>query len=620
MRKRIFTLLLAGIMLFSVLAACGGGKVDKPEDYMGADGIVQVPRNETLWFNGFQWGVSNGWNPFSNSMNNPLAMQEDADGARLVMFETPYMYNMLDNKMYPLLADGDYSWNDDRTELTYKIKSAAKWSDGTAVTAHDAAFTWEVAVNYAIDGNATWKPIIADVVAVDNSTVVIKAVMVDFEGKQVPANANMLVQYLGQSYILQKAWLEKLIERNDGVNTAMNEDKGEDVVYSGPYGPFYMDDMQTILIRNNDYWGKHTSMWGKLPTPKFIGNVNYETNAAGDAAIVDGNIDVSQQFIMNAHLLWEELELPISTYFPNPPYHIPANMPTAFFNLTSPAPGITDPVVRKAIAMATDYDLVNSNAMTGQSPSFRDYPRSLMNTTTAERALLDNARVAHLQWVGNQVEEANKMLDDAGYARNRANGGPDGGWRELNGQILEMKVSAPDGWSDWQAAMEVVAAAGASIGIKLETWFPAWGGPYEEMMTAANDTQLDIFMVWTSGISFAQPWDRIRGLIDPGFTGYDGNWSGNWGQYVNPRVGEILDIIPLITDQARLKDLYTELVEIYLTDVPSFSLMYRPDKFHTVYEGVWTGFTEAGDGRNVPPVNASVGYAIADLYNIRLVG
>jgi len=41
--------------------------------------------------------------------------------------------------------------------------------------------------------------------------------------------------------------------------------------------------------------------------------------------------------------------------------------------------------------------------------------------------------------------------------------------------------------------------------------------------------------------------------------------------------------------------------------------------FHTVNESVWTGFTEAGDGNNIPPMHCSDGYAIADLYNIRLV-
>ena len=47
------------------------------------------------------------------------------DNARVIMFETPYLYNMLDGQQYPLLADGPYSWNDDRTEITFKIKEAA---------------------------------------------------------------------------------------------------------------------------------------------------------------------------------------------------------------------------------------------------------------------------------------------------------------------------------------------------------------------------------------------------------------------------------------------------------------------------------------------------------------
>ena len=34
--------------------------------------------------------------------------------------------------------------------------------------------------------------------------------------------------------------------------------------------------------------------------------------------------------------------------------------------------------------------------------------------------------------------------------------------------------------------------------------------------------------------------------------------------------------MPGMTDEAELKKAYTELVKIYLTDIPSFTLMYRP--------------------------------------------
>jgi len=166
--------------------------------------------------------------------------------------------------------------------------------------------------------------------------------------------------------------------------------------------------------------------------------------------------------------------------------------------------------------------------------------------------------------------------------------------------------------------MEIVVSAGQAIGIQIESYTPEWD-VYQTVFTLASQDEYDIFMFSTQGISPAQPYSRIRALLGADFRGIDGNWNGNFGQYFNDRVLEILEILPLET-QANQKALYTELVEIYLTEVPSFSLMYRPEKFHTVNESVWTGFTEAGDGRNVPPVNCITGYAIADLYNLTLVG
>ena len=125
-----------------------------------------LPRNETMYFNGQQWGSVVGWNPYSSSNNNAMAVSQQ-DSARVLMFETPYLYNMLDGQVYPLLADGPYAWNDARTEITFKLNPAAMWSDGTPVTAEDVAYTWATHVKYNTPTGAGNVDYIEDIVAVD---------------------------------------------------------------------------------------------------------------------------------------------------------------------------------------------------------------------------------------------------------------------------------------------------------------------------------------------------------------------------------------------------------------------------------------------------------------------
>jgi peptide/nickel transport system substrate-binding protein len=357
-------------------------------------------------------------------------------------------------------------------------------------------------------------------------------------------------------------------------------------------------------------------MWGKLPAPKYLAHQIFKDNAAGSVALAQGEVDVSQQFNSNVQVLWESYGLPVSTYLPEPPYGIGASLPTAYFNLKSP--GLDQVAVRKAIAMAVDYPTIIANAMTNQSATFDQVPRSLMNPTPGEQAMYDHEAVADLQWTGNDVEGANKLLDEAGIKDTDGDG-----WREYNGQKLAYVATCPNGWSDWQAAIEVVAAAGKKIGIDITTNYPEWG-VYQTVVTA-SDTPLpegyDIFMMWTDGAGPTQPWGRVRKLLSSEFVGMSSNWNGNWGQYSNPKADELIAAIPQETDEAKLKEIYTELVKLYLTDVPSFTLMYRPQSFHTVNESVWTGFPHEGDGTNppVPPLDLTDGWSIAGLYNLELV-
>jgi len=571
-----------------------------------------LPRNETLYFNGQQWGAVVGWNPYSSSNNNALAIAQQ-DNARVLMFETPYLYNMLDGNVYPLLADGPYSWNDERTELTFKLKPAAHWSDEAPVTADDVAYTWATHIKYETPTGASNKDYIEDIVASDPQTVVIKAKL-GADGKAV--NPLLVQAYVSTNYVIQAAWTQTLEKRAGGDATALLADPAEDVVYSGPYHKFFADDTKVVLVRDDNYWGQDASMWGKLPVPKYLAHTIFKDNAAGTTALKAGEVDVSQQFNSNVQDLWATDNLPISTYLPDAPYGIGASLPTAFFNLKSP--GLDNVAVRKAIAMAVDYPTIIANAMTNQSATFDQVPRSLMNPTAGEQALYDQKAVADLQWAGNDIEGAKALLDKAGIVDSDGDG-----WRELNGKNLSYVATCPNGWSDWQAAIEVLAAAGKKIGIDITTNYPEWS-VYQTVVTksdAALPEGYDIFMMWSDGAGPTEPWGRIRHLLSSEFNGMASNWNGNWGGYSNPEADKLIQQIPTETDPAKLKDIYTQLVKIYLTDVPSFTLMYRPQSFHTVNESVWTNFPYDGDGSNppVPPLDLMDGWSVAGLYNLELV-
>jgi peptide/nickel transport system substrate-binding protein len=593
--KKLLSLVLAVAMLLSVAAVAF------------AEDTLSLPRNETLYFGGQQWDPVVSWNPLATNQNNAMAISPAPRGSRTVMFETLYMYNMLDGQLYPLLADGAYTWNDDLTVMTVKINADAKWNDGTPVTADDVVATWEASLKLQNGTAVGYEPYIASIENVDGAVVITTT---KTEAGQ-PTNPLQVLNFLSGVYVCQKAWIDDLFARNNNDVDAIMADKVADhnVAFSGPYGFYYESPQIVVYVRNDAYWGQAASMWGKLPAPKYIAHTIYADNAATQAAFMSGAIDVDQQFLANVQDLWLEQNLPISTFMDEAPYGVCATMPTAWYNMDTPV--LQVPEVRKAIAMAVNYDEIIANAMTNQSPSFADVPRSLFNPTEGEQALYDHEAVKDLQWVGNDVEGAKALLDSVGIVDTDGDG-----YREYNGEKVSLQACCPQGWSDWEASMQIVSNAGQAIGLDITTNFPDWG-IYQTVFTKAQQNDYDIFMWSPAGAEPAAPWSRIRALMSSEYIGVEGNWSGNWGHYKNDRIDEIIAAIPLTTDEAELKALYTEATKIYLTDVPSFSLMYRPEVFHAVYEGVWTGYPEAGG--NIPPMDCTDGYGIAALYNLELV-
>lgn len=563
----------------------------------------QLPRDQTLYFSGQQWGSVNDYNPLSGNSNNGMVLAASTF-SRILVYETLMMYDPLTTECKPLLAT-DYSWNDDHTEMTVHLNPDAKWSDGTQVTSADIAYTWEAQKKYNTAGYGTFSPFIDTIEAVDDTTFTIKMVLND-DGK--PVNYKYGEQYLISPYQMQKAYLQKVEERDGEDADKVTTDRMDDLVASGPYKPYIDNDQKVVLIRDDNYWGQADSMWGKLPVPKYIAHAIYKDNAAGDTALRQGEVDVSQQFTSNVQDLWEKDGLDISTWLDEAPYDLAMQTPSAFFNCKKP--GLDNATVRKAIAMAVDYDQIIASAMSGQSPTFEEYPRCVVapNDTLREK-YIDYDALKDYQFAGGDVDGANKLLDDAGIVDTDGDG-----IREIDGTNLSFKAECPSGWSDWNASLEIVAAAGQSIGIDIQTYFPEASVYYTDMTTH----QFDICMWGGPGQGPLAPYDTAMFYLSKDYGDLEVDWNGNFGQYENKDAEAILKALPQETDDAKLKEDYTELSKILLEDCPAFALMYRPGEFYTVNESVWTNFPAQDDGRGIPPLDCTDGYGVAALYDLEL--
>ena len=624
--RKVVALLCVGSMSAAMLTGCGGSEpapaepapaVEEPaaEEPAPAEEVEEVaeeeeaapadegstPRNETLYFAGQQWGSINDWNPMSPNSNNAMG-QTQKDTARTLIWETPFMYNSMDGKLYGLLAK-EYTWNDDQTVITVKMNPDAHWSDGTPVTAEDMAYTFDTHVKYESSFGSDYANYIDSIKAVDDETVEVAAKLDG--GKAI--NPLKVTAYLCNIYVMPKAYLEKVEERNNGDADAVKQDPMDDLIASGPYLPYVNNDQKVIFIRDENYWGQADSMWGKLPDHKYIAHTIYKDNAAGQVALQQGEVDVCQQFITDVQKLWLDEDLPISTWYDEAPYGMTATMPSMFFNCEKP--GLDQPAVRKAIAMATDYEQIIASAMSGQSETFDDLPRCIAGPSASDRAYIDFDALKDLQWKNADIEGANALLDEAGIVDTDGNG-----VREYDGKDLTFKAECPTGWTDWNASMEIVAAAGKEIGIDISTYFPEANSFYDDMTTC----NFDIIMWSAPGAGPMSPYSKAMFYFSEEYAKIASNWSGNFGHYMNDDAEAILQKIPLETDEAKLKEYYTELSKLWLEEVPSVALMYRPEQFYSVNESVWTNFPAADDGRNIPPLMCTDGYGIAALYDLEL--
>src|SRR5882757_1819308 len=133
----------AAVALSGFLAACsgsGGSYSDKPANKPAATKSVQIgkaniptPRDQTLTVAQVEYTVFDSWNRLI-----PNGAPSSA-GLESLAMESLFYLNLATGELKSWLAT-EYKYNDDHTELTFKLNPKAKWSDGKPFTSKDVKF------------------------------------------------------------------------------------------------------------------------------------------------------------------------------------------------------------------------------------------------------------------------------------------------------------------------------------------------------------------------------------------------------------------------------------------------------------------------------------------------
>ncbi|MCB0910263.1 MAG: twin-arginine translocation signal domain-containing protein [Propionibacteriaceae bacterium] len=574
---------LGGVVAGSIaLAACAGsgsggtasgGASGETKPGIGNNGQVGKGRSGTtadaLIIAGFQWGPPATFNPLS-----PTAAWPAAANVMQIVYETPLRWNILTGEIMPGIAK-EYAV-DGTSTITLTMQDGVTFSDGSACTAKDVVFSYELGKkNSGINVASFWQ--LADSMeATDDTTIVITV-------NQKTKNVSNILRMLTENYVLPQA-----------VFSGIADDKLPTEVMDKPIGtgPFTLDkadQTQVVLTLNDKYWGQ--TFYGGLPVMKQIIHPIFKSNEDGNIKFQAGELDIMQQFVSQIWKMWEGGK-PVGTFLKDKPYYVPGSMPMLLMNTTKK--GLDNATVRKAIASAIDYASIAETAMSGYSAEVQP---SLILPTGAEEKYF-NADDAKANGWSYDPTAAEKLLTDAGAKK-----GSDGIYTLDGTRLGPYKLITPTGWTDWNASCEIIAKSLNAIGIDCSTNFPQQA----ETTQAIQGGSFDMAVWYVSGVNPATPWARFKDIMSQSEMQPIGKTTfANYGRWKNSDVEAMLTEASQATDDAAKKAAYDKLDSLYRKEVPACPIMYRPDEF---YEYNATNFYNWPDENNsyAPPMFRGAG-------------
>jgi peptide/nickel transport system substrate-binding protein len=554
--------------------ASGAAQTSAPAQ-AAAGAPSQLPRNQTLYVAGWQWGPPTTFNPLATGLAG-WPTQGAPNTPLMHIFESLFAFNLYSGALDPLLGKG-LSWPDPATAVV-TLQSGTHFSDNSPLTADDVAYTFGLGQKYTDSFYNVLFDYVDSVTATDPQTVT-------FSLKPDRLNTGIVKQYLTNVPILPKhIWQSR--ENGSSLNAYVDMQP----VGSGPYKLMSQSPERIAIVRDEGYWG--APLFG-TPAPMYIVHPIFKSNDDGNLAFQRGEVDLSQQFTPQIWQMWEQMKLPVGTWFQQAPYHLPGNLPTMHINVARR--GLDDVRVRRALAYSINYPQIAETAMSRYSIPAK---ASLMVAGGIEQKYMDEAAAAE-GWTYDPQKAISILEGELGARK-----GSDGVYVLPNGTRLgPWKVITPYGWTDWMTALELVSQGAQSVGIDITTDFP--DAPVVNTNVGNGDFDLALWPV--SGVSASSPWLRFRDILDNrGVPPVGTRAFWNFNRYSNDQVGPLLEKAAAATSDESVASYYNQLDSIFRQDVPAIPLMYRPLEFYEFNQSVWTGFPTANDP-STPPTESGSG-------------
>ena len=524
--------------------------------------LANYPRSQTLITSGTQWGNIAGTNPYAGNY---------AAGMIGLDIETLLRFDPVKGTYINWLAQSA-TWTGPK-QYTIVVRSGVKWGDGKALKGSDVAFN----VNLGRFNTAFWNNLYVNLkqpLVVHGNTVVInfKGTPNYIQWQNLMWNLPMISPAQAGSMITNAASLTTYSPGNPiGTGPYQMDSKGFDPT------------TRVVWVKKAHWWASDLGI-EPSPAPKYVIDLVNTSNTNSLSAVLAGVEDLNNNYLPGVNQLVDQGK--VSTYFAKAPYMLSAN--TAWLEPNTTVKPLNDPVFRRALA-----ESINVNQVVTQDYGNLVLPASPTGLLPTWSKYIDKAAVAANGFKYDTADAAS-LLTKAGYPKDSS-----GMFENKDGSKIDLDLSVPQGWSDWEAARDMIVSSAKAAGIRIT----AKVKDFNTWQSDRNTGNFDLVIDNAYQIS-DNPWTYWNGIFHlPVISTGTGQTFANFERYSNPDAWALVQKLNQTppTNTAAIQQMNSSLQTTLMKDLPLIPLWYNGmwAQFTSKY---WTNWPSSSSTRQYTPV------------------